>query len=584
MSRVGSTSRRQFVVLVMVLALMAAYAVRLVYVQVVAGPGLAAQARELRTDTLTLHAQRGAIVDADGNVLATSQMRYDIWVDQRQIPAFKVRDADGEVTAQGALAAAELLAPILDLDAHELGAQLTGDAGVRIARDVTPEVRAAVVELGIGGAVWDELTTVRDYPATTTGGNLVGWVNEEGAGASGLEYALEAELSGANGETVFERGLTGQVIPGAPQHTTPAQDGRTVNTTLEQDLEFRAEEVIDGAVEQYGADWGAVVVIEVGTGRILALAESGAIDPNDPSGFGGSRAIQDPYEPGSTGKILTVAAAIEEGVVEPDTVFQVPYRYTTSNGQTFKDHTEHPDEQLTTAGILADSSNTGTIQIGERMSDDVRARYMQDFGWGAPSGIELTGESTGSNLDPTGWDGRTRYATMFGQGLSVNLLQNTNVIATLANDGVHVQPHLVDGYTDTAGTFTPAELEEPRQVVSPETSEQVIRMLEGVTAAEGATGTRAAIDGYRVAGKTGTAEIMGPGGELSDTVASFVGVAPAEDPQIAVGVVVYRPDTGFYGGTIAAPVFRDVASFALTSLGVPPSAEPADLYPLTPAG
>lgn len=583
-ARVGLPRRRQTVLLVLALALSVVFAGRLVQVQVLDGPGLAAAAQEGRQRSYTVHAARGEIVDSSGAVLATSVVRYDVVIDQRQVGAYKVYDADGKtIVGRGQAAAAERLAPLLGVSAHELGAQLTGTSGYTvIAKGVTPEVRSQIIDLGINGLTTEQ-KAARVYPAGTTAGSIVGWVNAEGLGAAGLESRFDGALAGLDGTREVEIGVGGTVIPAASQSTVPAQDGGTVHTTIDADLQALCQGVIEATVAERSAEWGAVVVEEVRTGRILALCESGMVDPNAPTGYGRINAVQSPYEPGSTGKILTVAAAVEEGLVTPTTAFEVPYLYTPPNSnQTFKDHTEHPTEVLTTTGILADSSNTGTIKIGQLMSDQTRADYMERFGWTETSGIELAGEGVGLGTNPETWDGRQRFTTMFGQGVAVNLLQNVNVIATLANGGLRMPLHIVDGVTSPDGTFTRAEGSEPVQVVSPETGAQVIRMLESVTATEGATGTRASVEGYRVAGKTGTAQIADQNGRLNDTAASFVGVVPAEDPAIAVGVVIYRPRTGFFGGTIAAPVFSEVASAALRSLGVPPSTEAPDLYPTAP--
>lgn len=568
-----------------VLAAFAVFAGRLVQVQVIDGPARAAQAQQDRSREYPIHAQRGNIVDADGAVLATSVMTYDILIDQNQVRAFVYKAEDGTVLGRGAAAAAALMAPILDTDPHQLGAALTGtNAGATVAREVTPEVRNQLMDLGITGLA-SALRETRAYPAGITAGSLVGWVNADGEGAAGLEYRFDELLRGTNGSRAGEIGVGGIMIPGAGQTVTPADNGDTVHLTIESDLQQRSQEVIDAKVAETSADWGAVVVIEVGTGRILSWAESGMVDPNDPSGYGRLDSIQSPYEPGSTGKVLTVAAAMEEGLITPTTAFTVPYEYTPpGSSQRFRDHSEHETQELTVTGIMAESSNTGTIQIGQLMSDQARVDYMNAFGWGEPTGVELAGETPGIALDPDVWDGRSRFTTMFGQHVQVNLLQNTNVIATLANGGVRTPLHVVDGVTDDAGTYSATERGEDVRVVSPETARDMVLMLEGVTSEDGATGNRAAIDGYRVAGKTGTAQVADGMGGISATAASFVGVVPADAPKIAVGIVIFKPQSGFFGGTIAAPVFHDVASFALQTLGIPPTGARGTLFPTTPGG
>ncbi len=311
-----------------ILAAFALFAGRLVQVQVIEGPARAEKAADERSRTYTIHAQRGDIVDADGAVLATSVMTYDILVDQNQVRAFVYRGEDEEVLGRGAAAAAALMAPILGEDAHELGAALTGtNAGALIAREVTPEVRRQLMDLGIPG-LGSTLRETRTYPAGVTGGSLVGWVNKDGEGAAGLEYRFDDLLTGTNGSRSGEIGVGGIMIPGAGQTVEPADNGDTVHLTIASDLQQRSQEVIDAKIAETSAEWGAVVVIEVGTGRILAWAESGMVDPNHPSGYGRLNSIQAPYEPGSTGKVLTVAAAMEEGLVTPTSAFTVPYEYT----------------------------------------------------------------------------------------------------------------------------------------------------------------------------------------------------------------------------------------------------------------
>ncbi len=581
-TRVGQPEKRQSALLVALLVVVLAITARLVYVQLIAGPSLAAAAEREYTRTYVEPAPRGDIVDANGNTLATSVQTYRIVVDQRFVPEYRARDEEGEVVGYGAAAAAQRLAPLLDADPNELGARLVGDDGyVVLARHVAPEVWREIAALNIAGISAEE-TFERVYPNGNTAGQILGWVNAEGDGAAGLESSLNNRLLGTDGEFSVQIGAQGQVIPTGQRSGTPAQPGCTVQLTIDTDLQHFSQTVVDEAVDRYGVEWGAAVVLDR-DGRILALADSDVVDPNDPdtSRYTGAHSVQDVYAPGSTGKVLTVLAALEEGAVTPTSAIEDPYQLTTENGQTFHDHTWHEDQVLTTAGVLAHSANTGTVNIGSRLSDQTRYEYMRLLGWGAQTGIALPGESSGIVETPEDWDGRQRYTTMFGQGVDVNLLQNTGVFATIANDGVHVPPQLVEGY-ECNGEHIEVESGEPVRVVSEESSEQMIRMLEGVVASDEGTGVHAAIDGYRVAGKTGTAQVPGPSGRLTEIAASFVGIAPADDPAITVGVVMFHPTTGIYGGTIAAPVFQEIASFALQSLGVPPSGEPADPYPLTP--
>lgn len=578
----GRSQRRHTVALALVLALLVVFGVRLVFVQAIAGPALAQAAQETRLRTSVINAPRGEILDSEGVVLATSILTVDVIVDQRQIKDFTYKPDGAEHAEYGAVAAARLMAPLLDRDERELGAELVGTRGYRIlAKGVTPEIWQRIKAFGING-VTAEHRSDRAYPAGNTAGNIVGFVGREGNGLAGLELTLNDVLTGTDGERTVEIGSAGQVIPTGQQSRTEAIPGTDVHLTIMRDLQWTAQQSVDATVERYGAQWAAAAVIEVSTGRILALADSGAVDPNDPGASPedarGSRAVQNVYEPGSTGKVATIASAIEEGLITPTTLFTVPYQYRTENGQVITDHSPHPTERLTTTGILADSSNTGTVQIGQLMTGQTRYDYLRRFGLGERTGLGLPGESAGILHPPEAQDGRMRYTMMFGQGLAVNLVQNTGILATLGNGGVHVAPRLVDGFTEAGGRYRAVATGEQTQVVSQETALRMIRMMESVV--EDGTGKRAAINGYRVAGKTGTAETADGAGGLSATVASFVGVAPAEAPRIAVGVVVYKPTSGFFGGTIAAPIFHDVAGFALQRLGVAPSTTEAEPYPL----
>lgn len=578
--------RRRRVVLASVLTVFLVFGGRLVWVQAVEGDRLAEEARNSRLRSGTIDAPRGDILDADGEVLATSVERYNVGVNQQVVATFAQTNENGEVVGTGAAAAAKLLAPLLGADPAELGARLVGESTfVYIATGLTPEQWREVDALGIPG-VEPERVSERVYPNGTTAGNVIGYVGRDGDGLAGLELVFDDELTGTPGEILREIGNNGQVIPTGTREETPAQAGHTLSTTIDRDLQFYAQDVLDQQVDRYGADWGAAVVMEVETGRVLALADSDAVDPNNYQDWQpedrGSRAVSSPVEPGSTGKLSTFAAALDQGVITPTSTFTVPSTITMPNGQTFRDSYDRPTARRTATGILTNSSNTGTVQIGALLPDRVRYDYMRSLGLGEPTGIELPGESGGVLRDPAQWDGRTRYTTMFGQGLSVTLLQNTSVVATIGNDGRRVAPRLVDGLTDANGRFREAEEPEPVQVIGPEASRDLMSMMESVMTDEEGTGQLAAVEGYRVAGKTGTAEIVDGSGGLGARAASFVGLAPAEDPELALGVIVYKPDGDGYGSVVAGPVFGDIMTFALHQRGIAPSTTAAPDLPLTP--
>ena len=569
--RPGDPRRRQAMALGLTLVLLAVLAGRLVWVQGVAGSALAAESLSGRMTTVAIPADRGDIVDRNGVVLATSLERYNIVVNQRQLAQWK---PDGS----GPGRAAELLADLVGIPAVELGPKLMGDRGFAyVTKGLVPEVTEEILALGIHG-ITAERTTERIYPAGTTGGNILGFTGGEGTGLAGIEQVYEDELTGVAGEESFERGALGQRIPGGDESHTPAVPGSSVRLTIDRDLQYAAQASLDAQVRATGATWGIVEVQDVRTGEILVLAESGTQDPNAPTEAIASRAVASVYEPGSTAKVITMAAVLDHGIAAPTSQYVVPYRYTTSNGQTFKDSHEHPDLKLTLAGILAESSNTGTVMVGEQLSREVRHEYLTRFGLGTRAGVGLPGESAGILAAPETWDGRSQFAVLFGQAVSVTTVQATQVFATIANGGVRVQPHVVAGTIGPDGTETPVELAADEQVISPETAQTIMTMLEAAVA--DGTGSHASVAGYRIAGKTGTAQAFEGGGVVKN-VASFIGIAPADDPHIVVNVVLYDPKTSIYGGVVAAPVFSEVAGHALRYLGVPPSGTTPILFPTT---
>ncbi|MGO1174305.1 MAG: peptidoglycan D,D-transpeptidase FtsI family protein [Actinomycetaceae bacterium] len=577
--------RRTRLLLVVLLAILLVVAGRLIWVQALEGPQLAADARDNRIRTYEIQARRGQIVDANGDVLATSVQTYNIGVNQQLITGYEARDEDGEVVGTGISAAAERLAPILDQDPAELGAAMVGDSTFAyIATDVTPAQWRQIRELGIIG-IEPEATVDRLYPNGTTGGNITGFVGRDGVGLAGLEQSYEEVLAGTPGSTTVEIGRDGQVIPGATREDVPAVQGRDVQTTIDRNLQYECQQAIDEAVERHGAEWGAVVIEEIGTGRILALCDNNTVDPGNYQEWDaedrGSRAVTTPYMPGSTGKVPTFATALDAGGVEVDDEWLTPDTITMPNGQEFRDNDSHAPITLTTAGVLARSYNTGLVQIGDTVPADVRYDYLQRFGLGQRTGIELPGESPGILAPYEEWDNRQQYTSMFGQGLALTLVQSTSTAATIGNGGVRVDPHVVDAVEEVDGSMTPTPLLDGQRVVSEESAADTLAMMEGAVSTEG-TAQLAAVDGYRVAGKTGTAQVPDGHGGLTDRVGTFIGVLPADDPEVAIGVVMYNANGASYGSRVAAPVFSDVGAFTMSHLGVAPSTEPAPYLPLEP--
>jgi cell division protein FtsI (penicillin-binding protein 3) len=559
---------------------------RLVQIQVFQAPELSAEALEGRMSTTTTMAHRGDIIAADGTVLATSVDRYTVVADPLAIQSFRGGsrvDSEGAEVADGALGVAQLLGPILDLPTNELAATINGDGRyVVLAKDVVPEVQRAIADLQLGAYVSTDLTSKRTYPSGTVAGTLVGFVNSEQEGQGGIERMYDDVLAGTPGTTTYERSRDGVPIPGGAEESEAAVPGRDVVLTIDHDVQWKTQDSLDQAVAASGAEYGIALVQDTRTAEMLAIADSGSVNPNDRSTAQvaqGSRAVQDTFEPGSTGKVITMAAALETGAWTPESRFTVPFTFTTPNGQTFRDSHEHEVQRLTLAGILAHSSNSGTVQVAEKISPQTQYDYLKRFGLGEPTGLGLQGESRGTVHPVDAWDGRTRYAVTFGQGLTVNAVQATSVFSTVANGGVRMTPTLLAGTRTAGGELEPAEREEGTRVVSEETADTLMRMLEEVTSEEG-TAEAAQVPGYRIAGKTGTAQIFLPGGDVT-YMASFIGVAPADDPRYTVSVFLKSPRSSIFGGVVAAPVFRDVMGFVLQKEDVPPSSPAGATYPLT---
>ena len=549
--------------------------VRLVSIQGMDSMKLAEKALSNRLVTRTLPADRGQIMASDGTVLADSVSRYQLVVDQQNVAQYKV---DGKLV--GAWGAAEALAEPLYTDPGLIYPKLVGDKRWNpVAKGLTSETWQAVKKLDILGISAEEYA-VRSYPAGGIAGNLVGFLSSDGTAQAGLEMAYDEQLSGTDGQQQYERGARGEIIPLGDNNIKDAVDGQGLQTTIDPDLQYYAQQAIEEQRKAHKAESASIVIKEVKTGRIITAADAPTVDPNSPGKVDGddrgSRIFTDMFEPGSTAKMVTAAALLDQGLVSPEQEFTVPDEWEAPNGEEFRDSHEHPDEKLTFAGILAQSSNTGTILAGQKLSEAERYEYMKKFGFGSTSGIGFPAE-TGGILHPyKDWDGRTKYTVMFGQGVAANALQTTDVIATIANGGVHVPSQLVDGMISPNGSTVPVPAGENQRVVSEKAADQTLRMLEGVVA-EG-TGKSAQVSGYRVAGKTGTAQApAAEGGGYDGYTASFVGVLPAEDPQLAISVTLQRPRDGYYGGQAAAPVFSDVAGFAMRHLKIPPSTEKPDL-------
>ena len=427
-------------------------------------------------------------------------------------------------------------------------------------------------EIGGGSHLGDPVGDAGDF---TVGG--------EGTGLGGLEYLYEDLLAGAPGEMTYERGPGGGVIPTAASSVTEARPGVDVRLTIDRDIQYMAQKAIADQVRASQSDSGTVVVMDPLTGDILAMATAPTFDPNqagsaDP-GLLGNRALSEVFEPGSTAKLMSIAAVVEEGAADAYSWFKIPPMLKRAD-DTFTDHTPHGTLNLTLAGIMAKSSNIGTILAAERIGGRKLERYLRAFGTGEPTGIGFPGEAEGSLLPVRSWSATSLPTFAFGQGFSMNAVQAASVFATIANDGVRLQPRLVDAFLSTDGTEEVPELAEPKRVVSTATSRQVRAMLETVVSPQG-TAPNAGVPGYRVGGKTGTAQAFDETcGCYRGVVASFIGMAPIDDPRLVVGVFLDNPRIGRYGGQLGGPVFRRVMTYALKARQIPPTGTKASYLPL----
>ena len=391
-----------------------------------------------------------------------------------------------------------------------------------------------------------------------------------------MEFGLNKQLSGEDGKLTVER-VNGREIPASERQSIDPVNGLSVQLTIDADLQATLERSLQDQIVATGAEGGVAVIVEPGTGNILALATYPTFDPNVP--FDSSdydkrnSAVTDVFEPGSTSKVMTMAAVIEEGGARPETPFTVPNRLS-RGGTSFKDYNEHGNLQLTLAGVLAKSSNIGTILASETIGEKTFYKYLQKFGIGESTGMNFPGESAGSlpNIEDENQWSDTSFPTLaFGQGLSVNVVQAASVFATIANDGIRMKPRLISGYSNSQGVFEPNALSEGQRVVSAETAKTVREMLEGVVSEDG-TARSLQIPGYRVGGKTGTANRYDQAtGGYSGYTSSFIGMAPAENPAFVMAISVHNPKTSTYGSVVAGPVFKKVMTYALANNKIPPS-------------
>ncbi|MFD8787569.1 penicillin-binding transpeptidase domain-containing protein [Kitasatospora sp. NPDC059599] len=622
--KLAEPKRRLRVITIVMSLVFSVFAGRLIQLQLVDSDALAADANTNRYLNIPITAERGSITSADGVALAATVDAYDITAD----PAMFTPEATGIPDAPEQAAA--LLSPILGVPKERIAADLHTPKTryKRLAAQQTPAAKNQISDLKSslekqagsracqvqkkllgkpadqGGrtrvdnecanplaGVFNRETQKRVYPADGLAANLVGFVNGEGAGAGGLELQYQQQLTGKDGHSSYAQ-AGGRLVPTAGGSMEPAVPGSDVKLTINRDIQWAAQRAITDQVANSGAEKGYVVVQDVKTGQVLAMATAPGFNPNDLSlskqAQLGNPALVDAYEPGSTAKLMSLAAVLDSGKATWDTKVTVPNRLVRA-GQQFKDDVNHDPWYLTLAGVLAKSSNIGTIEAIETLGggDQLQANkvldgYMRKFGVAQPTGLNFPGETPGMLKKPEDLVASEKYNISFGQGpLQMNALQATSVYSTIANGGVRVAPSIVQGVTGPDGKYTATPPGEQTRVVGPETAKTLTSMLESVVDDEQGTGGKAAIPGYRVAGKTGTADRGAANGVGYDGyTASFIGFAPADAPRVTVSCTLQGPVNGHFGGQLCGPVFKQVMEFTLKTLQVPPSGSQAPNLPV----
>nr|WP_254391559.1 penicillin-binding transpeptidase domain-containing protein [Streptomyces buecherae] len=581
---------------------MLAFVVRLLQVQAVDANAYTAKANVNRYIPVTLAAERGSITDRTGVELATTVDAYDITAapDLLTPERAKVDDAPQQ--------AAALLSPILGVGERELVGRLTANPTSKyavLARQRTPQVWNQIKDLksalsdkeakgrgvNVLAGINRERHSKRVYPNGDLAAGVLGFVNAQGKGSAGIEQMLNTELAGKDGKRVYAQS-GGRQVPTADVKEQPAVPGSDVELTIDRDLQWAAQKAISDQVRESKADGGYVVVQDTRTGEILALANAPGFDPADVSAADpaalGNAALTDAYEPGSTSKLMSLAAVLEEGAATPHTRVVVPNRLPRAD-RAFADDIDHPTWYLTLNGVLAKSSNIGTIlateQLGENQpeANEVLYSYLRRFGLGQPTGLDFPGETAGILAKPKDWSASQQYTIPFGQGLSLNAVQAASVYSTIAGGGERVVPTLVRGTKGPDGRFTPAPEPQRTRVVSEKTARTLARMLESVVDDEEGTGAKAKIPGYRVAGKTGTSNRVDPKtGRYHGYTASFAGFAPADKPRVTVYCAVQNPTKGsYFGGQVCGPIYKQVMEFALKTMRVAPTGKQPARLPVT---
>lgn len=583
-------ARRRVAAAVLIIAMvLGGFVVRLVDIQVVRAEQLSDESEARRSIPSPLYGARGDIVDANGVVLADSVYRYDIAVSPRFVADYRLADPDtGERTQHTVAEALEAIASLIDADALELRAGIDAELALDpdddhfyLARRVTTETFQAIRALRVPW-VYFERQPSRTYPNGQVAGNLVGFLGTDGP-QTGLEFRLNDCLDATHGSSTYERGADGVKLPGTTVVQQEAVDGGTLRLTIDADVQWFAQQTIAEQAMAIGADWATAWVVRVDDGHVIAAADWPTVDPNDVNGTApenlGSRSFSEPFEPGSIFKAMTFAGLLDAGVTSPREQLVVPGRLPTIANYSITDAWAHDDLRLTSTGVLMRSSNVGTSILSARLTAQQRHDYLAAFGIGEQTAVDFLGESSGTLRSAESIDGHGTLTQMFGQGVTATSAQIASAYQALANGGVRQPLTLVSGCEHADGTVTHAPPTEGVRAVSESAADTTVAMLESV-ATDSAIASLVSIPGYRVAAKTGTAEVAANGRYTDERIISVAGLAPADDPQFVVVVTYGKPDTMKTSAT-AAPTFRSIMTQVLKTFRVEPSTKPAPRLPIT---
>ena len=566
-------SRRLGAFAVFLFLMVAVLGFRLVDFQVVRAAEIQKQSLETRKITQTISSLRGDILDSSGHVLAKTVFRYDVNVAPKHVgPVFQT--IDGVRTERSVDEIAMDLSQLLGIDYGELVLKLEGDSEYsNLAKTVNAEIYNAIRDMNVPWVFFDQFED-RLYPMGAVAGNILGFVGNDGTPLAGLERQYNTCLAGIDGQETYERSAEGVRIPSSSQTSQPTENGGALNLTIDANLQFFAQQVLADTVNNLSAEWASAIVLEVETGKILAAAEAPTVDPNDPAAVEradrGSRIFQAAFEPGSIMKALSAAMVLDTGTAdEYDTVAAPDRMQLDFDNEYIKDSFSHEDFTLSLAGVLRYSSNTGMTNFASQIDRKVRYDYLQKFGFGTVSPLMFEGESSGILHPVSEWDEMTNLVTTFGQGISVTSLQMAYAYQAIANGGVRLDPVLVDSCLNEDGTVAYEPTQQATRVVSTASANLDLELMEKVVEF-GGVGKTAAIPGYRVAGKTGTAQLKDGSGYGEEYAISFYGIAPAEDPKFVVGITIYKPE-GVSNSSQATPPFKAIMQQALKHYRIPPS-------------